>query len=534
MTGINSESAEAVRDGNTVLGIELGSTRIKAVLIGEDAAPIATGAVAWENSLVDGVWTYPLEEVWAGLRACFADLRTRVDSSLGVRIRKLKGFGVSGMMHGYLALDREGELLTPFRTWRNTITGPASEELTGLFSFPIPQRWSVAHLHQAVLNNEAHVPRIAHLTTLAGLVHWKLTGEQVLGMGEASGMFPVDTRTGGFRTDLLSAYDAHIANEEVPWKLADLLPSVCRAGEAAGVLTEEGARLLDPAGDLTPGVPCCPPEGDAGTGMVATNSVEERTGNVSAGTSVFAMLVLDRELSRVHPEIDVVSTPDGKPVGMVHANNCTSDLNAWMRLFGEASAAMGGTDSAEELFGNLLPLALKGDADCGGLVTIGYVSGEHLTGFEEGRPLMVRGAEASFTLPNLMRAHLFSALCAMRLGLQVLIDEEGVRLTELRGHGGFFKAAEVGQRIMAAATRVPVSVLATAGEGGAWGMALLAAYAARSDSSQTLPDFLRGVFADGMGEPMVADAADAEGFETYLHRYRQALEIERTAVNSLT
>ncbi len=527
------EISDCIRNGQSVLGIELGSTRIKAVLIGEKARPLATGSFTWENSFVDGCWTYALEDVWAGLQACFADLQTQVSSTCGLRIQKLKAFGVSGMMHGYLALDADGNLLTPFRTWRNTITAEASRELTDLFQFPIPQRWSVAHLHQAVLNREEHVGRIAQITTLAGLVHWKLSGENVLGIGEASGMFPVDSAAAGFRADLLSAYDTHVSGQGLPWCLADLLPAVRLAGEKAGVLTEAGARLLDPSGELEAGAPCCPPEGDAGTGMVATNSVAEQTGNVSAGTSVFAMLVLDRELSRAHPEIDRVTTPDGKPVGMVHANNCTSDLNAWMTLFGEVLTECRGGGTPDELFETLLPLALQGDADCGGLLSYGYVSGEHLTGFEEGRPLLVRSAESRFTLANLMRAHLFSSLCALRMGLDVLIKEEGVSLKEIRGHGGFFKAPGVGQHIMAAATGVPVSVLATAGEGGAWGMALLAAYAVREDRPQTLPDFLRGVFAEGMGQPLTAGEAESQGFERYLQRYRQGLPIERAAVEAL-
>ncbi|MGA0332860.1 MAG: FGGY family carbohydrate kinase, partial [Kiritimatiellia bacterium] len=385
-----AETADCIRNGQAVLGIELGSTRIKAVLTNGKHLPVASGSHRWENSRVDGVWTYPLEEVWAGLQSCFSDLQQQVQTEYGVKIRKLKALGVSGMMHGYLPFDAEGNLLTPFRTWRNTLTGEASAELSALFSFPIPQRWSIAHLHQAVLNGEAHLPKLAHLTTLAGYVHECLTGQKVLGVGEASGMFPVDPSGGQFRTELLEAYDAHIADRNLPWKLRDLLPRVLCAGEPAGVLTAEGVQKLDPAGDLEAGAPCCPPEGDAGTGMVATNSVAARMGNVSAGTSVFAMIVLEKELSRVHPEIDLVTTPEGKSVAMVHANNCTSDLNAWIGLFGEAVRALGHETRTDDLFGTLLASALKGDPDCGGLLSIGYVSGEHLTGFEEGRALFVR------------------------------------------------------------------------------------------------------------------------------------------------
>jgi sugar (pentulose or hexulose) kinase len=524
--------ADCIRTGNAVLGIELGSTRIKAVLTGENHEPIASGGFGWENSQVDGIWTYTLEEVWSGLQGCFEDLQQQVESAYGVRIRKLKAFGISGMMHGYLPFDADGNLLTPFRTWRNTLTGEASRELTGLFNYPIPQRWSVAHLHQAVLNQEDHVGRIAHLTTLAGYVHWKLTGEQVLGVGEASGMFPIDLGNGSFRADFLEAYDKRISDSGVSWKLKDILPRVLSAGEPAGSLTADGVRLLDVTGELEAGVPICPPEGDAGTGMVATNSVEERTGNVSAGTSVFAMLVLEKDLSRAHPEIDLVTTPDGKLVGMVHSNNCTSDINAWVQLLGEAAVVLGAEVSVDDLYGKLLPLALDGDADCGGLLTYGYVSGEHITGFEEGRPLVVRGSDSRFTLANFMRAHLFSALCALRTGLNILVEKEGVRVDEIRGHGGFFKAPKVGQRIMAAATRVPVSVLTTAGEGGAWGIALLAAFAVRGDREQTLPDYLREVFADSMGESVLPGTADADGFDRFFERYHRGLAIERAAVDS--
>lgn len=515
------------------MGIELGSTRIKAVLTGPDHTPLAAGGHGWENSLVDGVWTYPLEEVWSGLQACFVDLQRHVEDAYGLRIERLRSIGISGMMHGYLPFDAEGELLTPLRTWRNTITGPASEELTARFGFPIPQRWSIAHLHQAVLNDEKHVARIAWLTTLAGYVHQCLTGESVLGVGEASGMFPVDPATGGFHAGFLASYAEWIADRNYPWTLSDLLPRVLPAGEPAGTLTDEGAALLDPAGDLQPGIPLCPPEGDAGTGMVATNSVRERTGNVSAGTSAFAMLVLERDLSKAHPEIDLVTTPDGKLVGMVHSNNCTSDTDAWIGLLGEAATALGATVPADDLFGKLLPLALKGDADCGGLLAYGYVSGEHITGFEEGRPLVVRGPNSRLTLANFLRVHLYSALGALRTGLNILMEEEGVRVDEIRGHGGLFKTPGVGRRIMAAATGVPVSVLETAGEGGAWGIALLAAFAAREDRSLTLPAFLDNVFADSKGDAEPPSPPDAEGFDRFFERYHRGLPIERAAVEAL-
>jgi sugar (pentulose or hexulose) kinase len=524
-------SADCIRDGRAVLGIEFGSTRIKAVLTDENHTPIAVGGHGWENSLVDGIWTYPLKEVWSGLQACFADLQRTVESEYGVRIQRLRAFGISGMMHGYLAFDAKGNLLTPFRTWRNTMTGAASQELTEAFDYPIPQRWSIAHLHQAVLNGESHVSEIAHLTTLAGYVHWKLTGQQVLGVGEASGMFPIDPSTNQFRTDLLEAYDGLVSDRGLPWTLGSLLPGVLSAGESAGSLTIEGAALLDPAGELQPGVPMCPPEGDAGTGMVATNSVEVRMGNVSAGTSVFAMIVLEKELSRAHPEIDLVTTPDGKLVGMAHSNNCTSDLNAWVGLIDEAVTVLGFETTTDDLFGTLLASALEAEPDCGGLLSIGYVSGEHITGFEEGRPLIVRSPDSTFTLPNFMRSHLYASLCALRTGLNILIEEEGASVEEIRGHGGFFKSPEVGQRMMAAATNAPVSVLSTAGEGGAWGIALLAEYAA--DPKGTLPEFLREVFVDSLSEPVQPDPAEVAGFNRFFERYHRGLAIERAAVESL-
>ncbi len=528
-----SEQTEQIRNGDAVLGIELGSTRIKAVLIGSDQQPLASGGYGWENQLVDGIWTYDLAEVWKGLQGCVAELKRDVMQKYGLSLSTLKALGISGMMHGYLPFDAEGEPLAPFRTWRNNITGAAAKELTDLFSFSIPQRWSIAHLYQAMLHGEEHVAQIRHLSTLAGYVHWKLTGKQVMGVGEASGMFPIDPETGSFDAGMLESFDAHVSDQALPWKLADLLPEVLRAGEAAGKLTVEGAALLDPSGDLQPGTPICPPEGDAGTGMVATNSVEIRTGNVSAGTSVFAMLVLEKGLSKVYPDIDLVSTPDGHPVAMAHSNNCTSDIDAWVKLLGEAAALLGGSNDPDDLYGKLLPLALAGDADCGGLLSFGYLSGEHVTGFEEGRPLFVRGNNASFNLANFMRCHLLSSLCALRTGLNILTEQEGVSVDELRGHGGFFKTPGVGNRMMAAATGTPVSVLSSAGEGGAWGIALLAAYGVRSHAEQSLPQFLRQVFADSESEAVQADEQELEGFASFFQRYHQGLAIERAAVESL-
>ena len=528
-----SSEAQAITSGTTALGVELGSTRIKAVLLGPDHQTLATGEHAWENRLADGVWTYSLEQVWKGLAACFSSLKADVEAKHGVALSTVGTLGLSAMMHGYLVFDARDELLVPFRTWRNNTTGEAAAELTRLFSYPIPQRWSIAHLHQAVRSGEEHVSGIRYMTTLSGYVHWKLTGEKVIGIGDASGMFPIDIEAGGFSADRIAAYDSHVADRGFPWKLGDILPRVVPVGETAGTLTEAGAKLLDPTGGFSAGVPLCPPEGDAGTGMVATNSVRVRTGNVSAGTSVFAMLVLQREPKTVHEEIDLVTAPDGKLVGMAHSNNCTTDIDAWVGLLGEAAEALGAHVSTSALYQTLLGKALEADSDAGGLLAYGYVSGEHMTGFTEGRPLFARHPDAAFTLANFMRAHLFTALCALRTGLNILLDEEDVHVDEIRGHGGFFKTPGVGQRIMAAATKTPVSVLESAGEGGAYGMALLAAFAGRDDRSIRLPEFLDRVLANAAGPAVAPDPEDVAGFEAFFERYRAGLAIERAAVESL-
>ncbi|MGC9522952.1 MAG: xylulokinase [Anaerolineae bacterium] len=523
-----------IESGSTVLGVELGSTRIKAVLIGENHTLIASGSHEWENRYENGIWTYHLEDVWTGLQDAYRKLCNEVQAKYNTPLRTIGAIGFSAMMHGYLPLDEDGNLLTPFRTWRNTITGEAAEALTGLFQFNIPQRWSIAHLYQAILNNEAHVPQIDHLTTLAGYVHWKLTGRKVLGVGEASGMFPIDSTTNDYDARMVDLFNERLAAEELPWKIQEILPKVLVAGEDAGALTEEGARLLDPSGQLQAGIPLCPPEGDAGTGMVATNSVAERTGNVSAGTSVFAMIVLEKALSKVYPEIDMVTTPTGKPVAMVHSNNCTSDLNAWVDLFHEFSQTLGVEVDQSRLFEILYREALKGDADGGGLLSYNYVSGEHITHLEEGRPLFVRRPESRFTLANFMRVHLFSALGALKIGLDILLEEEQVKIDQVLGHGGFFKTPGVGQRIMAAAMNVPVSVMETAGEGGAWGIALLAAYLLHKEADEPLEAYLADrVFADEVSTTISPDPQDVEGFMAFMERYKQGLVIERTAVDAL-
>ena len=529
-----SDVKNAILNGKTSLGIEFGSTRIKAVLVGEDNAPIASGSHEWENRYVDGVWTYTLEDIWTGLQDCYKNLTEDVKKQYGVALETVGAIGFSAMMHGYMAFDKDGELLVPFRTWRNTITGPASEELTKLFDFHIPQRWSIAHLYQAILNGEEHVKDVTFFTTLAGYIHWQLTGEKVLGVGEASGMFPIDIATRNWNERMVASFDELVAPKGYPWKLEEILPKVLLAGEKAGALTEKGAKLLDPTGTLKAGIPVCPPEGDAGTGMVATNSVKVRTGNVSAGTSVFGMVVLEKELQKVHDEIDLVTTPAGDLVAMVHCNNCTSDLNAWVGIFKEFAEAFGMEVDMNKLFGTLYNKALEGDADCGGLLAYNYFSGEHITGFEEGRPLFVRTPDSKFNLANFMRVNLFASLGVLKTGMDILLKEEGVKLDEILGHGGLFKTKGVGQGILAAALNTPVSVMETAGEGGAWGIALLASYMLNKEEGEALDAYLANkVFAGQAGSRMEPNPKDVEGFDVFSKRYIEGLTIERAAVDFL-
>ena len=513
----------------TVLGIELGSTRIKAVLIDGDHIPIASGDHEWENRLVDGVWTYSMEDIHTGLRACFADLKRDVREKFGVRLTTVGAIGVSAMMHGYLPFDRDMRQLAEFRTWRNTITGQAAAELTELFGFNIPQRWSIAHLYQAILNGEEHLPRLAHLTTLAGYIHYELTGRHVMGVGEAAGMFPIDSEKCDYDRCMEDKFDELIAQRGFPWKLRDVLPQVLAAGENGGTLTAEGAKFLDPDGDLLPGIPVAPCEGDAGTGMAATNSVRVGTGNVSAGTSDFAMVVVDKPLG-VHREIDMVTTPAGAPVAMVHCNNCTSDINAWVNLFGEFSDAAGIKIDRGELFTLLFKKALEGEPDCGGLMSYNYFSGEGVTDLDEGRPLFARTPDARMTLANFMRTHLLSALATLKIGLDILTGEEKVEIKKLYGHGGFFKTPGVGQRMLSAAAGVPVSVMETAGEGGPYGMALLAAFMLRRGKDETLEDYLENrVFSSARSSTLTADKTDIDGFNAFLEKYVSAMPVERLA-----
>ena len=527
------ERKDEIVSGKTFLGIEFGSTRIKAVLTDADHTPIASGSHEWENRLDHGIWTYTMDDIWGGLQDCYRDLKKDVKEQYGVTLTKIRAIGFSAMMHGYLAFDKAGELLVPFRTWRNTITEEAAAALTKEFSYNIPQRWSIAHLYQAMLNKEEHVKDIAFFTTLAGFIHWKLTGEKVLGVGDASGMFPIDSNTKDYDAAMLDKFDALAEPYGFDWSLRDILPKVLVAGENAGTLTAEGARLLDTDGELEAGIPVCPPEGDAGTGMAATNSVAVRTGNVSAGTSVFAMIVLEKALSKPYKEIDMVTTPAGDAVAMAHSNNCTSDLNAWVNVFKEFAEAMGMEVDMNKLFGTLYNKALEGDPDCGGLLSYCYFSGEHMTGFEEGRPLFVRSPESKFTLANFMRTNLYTCLGAMRVGLNILIDQEHVKIDRLLGHGGLFKTKGVGQQILADAVNAPVSVMSTAGEGGAWGIALLAAYLVDKKDGETLDEFLDNrVFAGNEGSTLDPKPEGVEGFNKFMDRYLKGLPIERAAVES--
>ena len=529
-----NDTQKAIESGKTVLGIEFGSTRIKAVLIGEDHTPIASGSYDWENRYENGLWSYSLEDVWKGLQDSYRKLSKEVSENYNTPLQTIGAIGFSGMMHGYMAFDKDGNLLVPFRTWRNTTTAQAAKELTKLFQFNVPHRWSIAHLYQAILNKEPHIKNISYQTTLAGYVHWKLTGQKVLGVGDASGMFPIDSKTNDYDASKIELFNERLEAENIVWKLQDILPKVLTAGDAAGVLTEPGAKLLDLTAQLQTAIPLCPPEGDAGTGMVATNSVAERTANVSAGTSVFAMIVLEKELSKVHPEIDMVTTPSGKPVAMAHSNNCTSDLNAWIGLFREFVDALGVEISQSKLFEMLYKKALTGDADGGGLLAYNYFSGEPITHLEEGRPLFVRTPESRFSLSNFMRTHLFSALGTLKIGLDILFEQEQVKIDRVLGHGGFFKTEEVGQKMMAAAMNVPVSVMETAGEGGAWGIALLASYMLHKEEKEPLEAYLSNkVFAEDNSTTIAPDQRDVHGFTTFMERYKEGLPIERTAVDAL-
>ena len=520
-----------IESGKAILGIEFGSTRIKAVLIDTDNNPIAQGSFEWENQLVDGLWTYSIDTIWKGLQDCYADLRKNVKAEYDCEIEQLAAIGISAMMHGYMAFGKDENILVPFRTWRNTNTAKAAAELSELFHFNIPLRWSISHVYQAILNGEEHIDKIDFLTTLAGYIHWQLTGKKVLGVGDASGMLPIDSNTNNYDAEMVAKFDKLIEPKNLGWKILDILPEVLNAGEDAGVLTEEGAKKLDPSGTLKAGTPLCPPEGDAGTGMVATNAVRQRTGNVSAGTSSFSMIVLEKALSQPYEVIDMVTTPDGSPVAMVHCNNCTSDLNAWVGLFKQYQELLGVPVDMNEVFGKLYNHALEGDADCGGLIAYNYISGEPVTGLAEGRPMFVRSANDKFNLANFMRANLYASVAVLKIGNDVLFKDEKVQVDRITGHGGLFKTKGVGQRILAAAINSPISVMETAGEGGAWGIALLAGYLVNNEEKLSLADYLdKKVFAGNTGVEITPTAEDVAGFDAYIETYKAGLAIEQAAV----
>ena len=523
---------QTIESGKAILGIEFGSTRIKAVLIDQENKPIAQGSHTWENQLVDGLWTYSTEAIWYGLQDCYAQLRKNVLEQYEVEIERLAAIGISAMMHGYMAF-KGNDILVPFRTWRNTNTGKAAAELSELFNYNIPLRWSISHLYEAILDNEEHVKDIEFLTTLAGYIHWQITGQKVLGVGDASGMIPVDPKTKTYDATMVEKFDKLIESRGFDWKLLDILPKSLNAGENAGFLTPEGANRLDVSGHLKAGIPVCPPEGDAGTGMVATNAVKQRTGNVSAGTSSFSMIVLEKELSKPYEMIDMVTTPDGSLVAMVHCNNCTSDINAWVKIFKEFQELMGMPVDMNQLYTNLFNIATKGDADCGGILSYNYVSGEPVTGLADGRPLFVRSANDKFNLANFMRAHLYGAIGVLKIGNDILLKEEKVQVDRITGHGGYFTTKGVGQKMLAAALNSPISVMETAGEGGAWGIALLAAYAVNNDKNLSLADYLdQVVFAGNAGEEIKPTPEDVAGFNAYIENYKAGLAIEQAAVDN--
>ena len=525
------DAKSTIEAGKAILGIELGSTRIKAVLIDQKNKPIAQGSHTWENQLVDGLWTYSIEAIWSGLQDCYADLRTNVKNAYGIEIETLAAIGVSAMMHGYMPFNKKEEILVPFRTWRNTNTGRAAAALSELFVYNIPLRWSISHLYQAILDNESHVNEIDFLTTLAGYVHWQITGEKVLGIGDASGMLPIDPTTHNYSAEMVAKFDKLIAPKEYNWKLEDILPKVLSAGEKAGVLTPEGSKKLDASGHLKAGIPVCPPEGDAGTGMVATNAVKQRTGNVSAGTSSFSVIVLEKELSKPYEMIDMVTTPDGSLVAMVHCNNCTSDLNAWVNLFKEYQELLGIPVDMDEIYSKLYNIALTGDTDCGGLLSYNYISGEPVTGLADGRPLFVRSANDKFNLANFMRTHLYASVGVLKIGNDILFNEEKIKVDRITGHGGLFRTKGVGQRILAAAINSPISVMETAGEGGAWGIALLGSYLVNNEKKQSLADFLdESVFVGDAGIEVSPTPEDVAGFNAYIENYKAGLPIEEAAV----
>ncbi|WP_018651765.1 xylulokinase [Actinobacillus capsulatus] len=526
-----SEAKKAIIDGNISLGIELGSTRIKAVLIDIKGNILSVGGFNWENHYVDGIWTYPLDEVWIGIQSAFKELADNVYKQYGQPLQKIANIGISAMMHGYLAFNQKNELLVPFRTWRNNFTGEASHQLTQLFNYNIPQRWSIAHLYQAILNNEPHLPEVDFITTLAGYVHWQLTGEKVLGVGDASGMFPIDLTSKNYHQKMLNQFDNQIKDKGFNWSIVQILPRVLVAGEKAGVLTEQGVLLLDPTGRLQAGSTLCPPEGDAGTGMVATNSISEKTGNISAGTSAFAMIVLQKELSKVYEELDMVTTPTGKLVAMAHSNNCSSDINAWVGLFKETLSTLNLSCDTDTLYQTLFSKALEGDADCGNLLSYGFYSGEHIVGLSEGCPTFMHPANANFNLANFMRVHLYTAFAAMKIGMDILMQQEKVEISQILGHGGIFKTENVAQKFLASALNVPIATMQTASEGGAWGIALLANYLNEHQKGVSLDEYLdHQIFNSTTVSVIEPDAEISTGYNAFMQRYKKGFSIVKEAV----
>ncbi|MGX3066929.1 xylulokinase [Ursidibacter arcticus] len=522
---------QLIENGQVVIGIELGSTRIKAVLINDTGMILATGGADWENRLIDSIWTYNQDEIWLKLQESFQDLQKTVKEKYRTLIKKAQGIGISGMMHGYLPFDQQGNQLVPFRTWRNNITSKASKNLTALFDYPIPQRWSIAHLYQAMLNNETHITQIDYITTLAGYIHWQLTGEKVLGIGDASGMFPIDTNSCSFNQSMLEMFDKHIVDFKLPWKISNILPTVLVAGQPAGYLTEKGALLLDPTGNLQVGIPLCPPEGDAGTGMIATNCIKEKTGNISAGTSAFAMIVLEKALSKTYSELDIVTTPAGKLVAMAHANNCSTDINAWVKLLGETLQTFGVKICTEELYQTLFLEALKGDADCGGLLSYGFHSGEHNVGLSEGCPMFLHPTNAKFTLQNFMRVHLYTAFGAMKLGMDILRDQEKVDIDHILGHGGIFKTKGIAEQMLASALNIPIATMNTASNGGAWGIALLANFL-KKRGKVSLEDYLeRFIFNQSHLMVYQPEPEMVDGYQSFIQQYKKGISVVETAVN---
>lgn len=529
-----TDAKKTIENGKAILGIEFGSTRIKAVLIDEEHVPIATGEHDWENRLENGIWTYSLDDIWGGLQDCYQKMTEDVRKKYGIQVKKIAALGISAMMHGYMPFDEKGELLVPFRTWRNTITGEAASQLSEKFHFNIPQRWSIAHLYQAILNKEEHVEQISYLSTLAGYIHWQLSGEKVLGIGDASGMFPIDSKERNYNAEMLDQFASLDAVKQYPWKIKEILPTIKVAGEVAGYLTKEGAKKLDVTGNLEAGCPMAPPEGDAGTGMTATNSVAVRTGNVSAGTSVFAMVVLEDDLKAVHEEIDLVTTPVGDAVAMVHCNNCTSDLNKWVGLFQEFSDMFGMNLDINDIYGKLYTNAMNGDKDCDGMVAFNTLSGEPVIGTNEGRPMIFHRPDSKVNLANFMRTNLYASLATLKVGCDILLKEEKVKVDTIYGHGGLFKTKGVGQNILAAAMNAPVALMSTAGEGGPWGMAVLAAYMVNRQDGKELEEYLNGnVFAGQESVVAQPDPEDVKGYDKFIENYKAAVSVQQAAVEAL-